>query len=356
MVTKSLAVHEIVLSMLTPTTTVHGSSEELLSRLVAAKFVATSVRVRGWYDGPETLCRIRTDLAREVDRVSDTDFAASLRQQCPFPGVSDVAAYKNRILQLQDGALVLTGIRFRGGDLAKPFVDVLAAEGPLDAERLDAIAAQVEARWAQFRPLCARFLLPDDIDLDWARLGPRSRPDLHLVAGRLDDLASRPLVHTAARVTLLPPGNLAFFDRYAKIYADLFASHPKHREYNLPQDKEALAKALQEGLLFEVLVDGSWAGIVSALPQAPAGLTGFTVQEMLLDQAHRGQGFGPAMQQRLIEHLRGQDDAVLAGTIHAGNVASLASARRAGRDVIATYVWVTPTRSGAQGMPGLDVQ
>jgi L-amino acid N-acyltransferase YncA len=176
------------------------------------------------------------------------------------------------------------------------------------------------------------------------------------VAGRLDDLVSRPLVCTAARVTLLPPGNLAFFDRYAKVYADLFASHPKHREYNLPQDKEALAEALQEGLLFEVLVDGSWAGIVSALPQAPAGLTGFTVQEMLLDQAHRGQGFGPAMQQRLIEHLRGQDDAVLAGTIHAGNVASLASARRVGRDVIATYVWVTPTRSGAQGMPGLNVQ
>src|SRR5665647_522414 len=77
---------------------------------------------------------------------------------------------------------------------------------------------------------------------------------------------------------------------------------------------------------------------------------------MLLDQAHRGQGFGPAMQQRLIEHLRGQDDAVLAGTIHAGNVASLASARRAGRDVIATYVWVTPTGSGAQCMPGVDVK
>lgn len=341
--------------MVTLRMTVPGSPEALLSRLAAAKLAAMSMRVRGWCDEPALVRRIRHDLSEEVDRVTDPSFAASLREQCPFNGVTNIAAYKNRVLQLEDGALVLTGIRFRGRDLAKPFVDVIAAEGAFDADRLNAIAAQVEARWTEFRPLCARFLLPDNIDLDWARLGPRSRPDLHVVAGRLDDLRSRPLAPTAPHVMLRRPDNLGFFDRYTKVYADLFASHPKHREYNLPEDKDALAQALHEGLLFQVLVDDRWAGIVSALPEAPAGLIGFTVQEMLLDEAHRGQGFGPAMQQRLIEHLSGQDDAVLAGTIHAENVASLASALRVGRDIVATYVWVTPARTGAQGMPGPDV-
>ncbi len=296
--------------MVTLRMTVRGSPEALLTRSAAAKLAATSPRVRGWCKEPALVRRIRHDLAEEVDRVTDPAFAASLLAQCPFDGVTKVAAYNNRVLRLEDGALVLTGIRFRGLDLAKPFVDVIVSEGAFDADRLNAIAAQVEAGWAEVRPLCSRFPLPDSIDLNWSRLGPHSRPDLRVVAGRLDDLRSRPLVPTAPHVRLLRPDNLGFFDRYAKVYTDLFASHPKHREYDLPEDKAALAQALREGLLFQVLVDDRWAGIVSVVPEAPAGLIGFTVKEMLLDEAHRGRGFGPAMQQRLVERLRGRGDAV----------------------------------------------
>jgi len=110
-----------------------------------------------------------------------------------------------------------------------------------------------------------------------------------------------------------------------------------------------LRACADQGLLLEVAVDGHPAGVVAAQREDTHGMSGFCVQEIVLDSAHQGRRLAPAVLQRLVDALPAEDGDVLWGTIHPDNAPSLGNAMSIGRRLVGGYVWVTPV--DLPGMP-----
>jgi L-amino acid N-acyltransferase YncA len=321
--------------------------------VVAARLPWTSPVLSEWYGQQRLRAQLATWLAAELGRVGDEGFARGYRDAVALDIDADLLSWSNRILTLDDGAgWALAGIRFRGMDVSKPFVDVVAcAQAPTRRGLLD-VATRVARAYDAFRPLCARFAVPDADEfrrLSDAGFGPGSAIDMQIVAGPVRRLRVAPRVATYQRVRLAASDPSFLADRARDIYADLAAEHPATALWATPENTDSLEECAATGLLFEVAVDGRPAGVAAALREDAHGMTGFVVQEIALDRAHRGQGFGPAVLQRLVDRLPDRGADVLWGSIHPDNVSSLRNALRVGRRPVGAYAWVTPP--GLPGMP-----
>lgn len=320
-----------------------------VAQVVAARTGWLSPVLRSWYAPPTLERRLAAEAAGWVALVGDRAFGAGFRRDVGLSRPADDLAWSHRALPLAGGGWALTGIRFRGLDVTKPFVDVLATSTPPTADDVLEVASHVASRYAAFEPRCVRFDVPDPDGLV-GDLPPESAAvDQYVVAGLLESLRGRPPGVTFARTALWPgePGQLATLA--AHIYADLHRTHPEMRLWAAAADQESLAQCAHEGLLFEVRVDGVTAGVVAALREEAHGLTGHVVQEICLDAAHRGQGLAPAVLDHLVRALPRDEGGTLWGTIHPDNTASLRNALSIGRQKVGGYVWVTPP--GLPGMP-----
>ncbi|WP_166999055.1 GNAT family N-acetyltransferase [Paramicrobacterium fandaimingii] len=310
----------------------------------------TSDRIRSWS------VTLRENLAAwlqpNLDLVGDAEWGAIGRQMTGL-GVGEPLDWANRRIKLADGEWAITGIRFRGGDLAKPFVDVIATSLPPSAEGLG-LLAEILPHYADFAPLCLRANAPDPVGLISAidRAGPaagHAAVDLWIVAGRIRDLSAREPAAGEARVALEKISPDAAAARAAEIYAEIANSRPDIAEWAIPEDAESLSECAEEGLLFEVRVDGVPAGVAALARDDSFGLRGWCVHEICLDSEHRGRGLGPVVLRQLAGRLPTAND-VLWGHIHPDNQASLRNALAAGREIVGAQLWLTP--EGYPGMPG----
>lgn len=156
---------------------------------------------------------------------------------------------------------------------------------------------------------------------------PRS-PEHRQLVGLLGDLRHRPV---PAALTAVPRTVLAVYDRYRRIYDADVARDPAHARHTRAESREDLEELAGRGLLFDVEVDGVWAGLVAAEPDARRGVRGATVVELILDHPFRGRGYGRHLSTLLARGVTLPDDQCLMGTIHADNTPSYRSALAAGR-------------------------
>lgn len=330
-----------------------------LDELVRARMSWLSPVIRSWYDDTEVRAQLGSAMAPEADRVANDEFGAEFRDalglaergQAPVPDALDWA---NRRLELADGGWAVTGIRFRGRDAARAFVDVVATTASPTPDGLAVVSTAAGQAYDAFAPLCLRVDAPDAPGLVESLVGdtrfePSCGVDMHVVAGQVRDLRAGPRATSYDRVTLRPGDAGVLTRRVAAIYAALAALEPGLSTWANPEDEESLRECAEEGLLFEVLVDGEPAGVVAALRDDDHGMRGFSVHEICLDPRHRGRRLAPPTVQRLVDQLPADDGDVLWGTIHPANVPSLRNALSIGRVLVGGYVWVTP--SGWAGMP-----
>ncbi len=303
-----------------------------------------------WATPTEAEAHWRESLAPELGRLTDAEFAAQYQRN--WPVVADESLYLNHLRLLPGGARALTGIRCRGLDPDRPFVDVVAVT-PLPEKEAEwaEVARQVAAPYAAFAPRHVRFTVPGPkaASLSLSRLPRTSYWDFVVVGAPIREMNRRARVTHYGRVALRVPESMGFYPRYRAEYDALYASTPLHREYARVESEADLAESLATGLLFEILVDGAWAGVASVYRDSGFGLRGFVVQEMFLGAAYRGQGLGSAAQQHLAQALispAGEGD-VLYGTIHAGNLPALRAAEGAGRQRLAAQLFVGLDSAGS---------
>lgn len=327
---------------------------DLLHDLVEARLPWTSPVVATWYSPAQLRAQWTTALQVESERLDDAAFGEEFRDAIG-EGPAEPLAWANRRLTLEGGGWAVTGIRFRGRDARRPFVDVVATTRPPTPDGLSVVADAVLAAYDAFAPLCLRVDAPDATALVEAlshdpRFGPRCGVDQHVVAGRVEDLRAfaRAWAYPVLTLTKGKPEEMA--ERAAEIYADLRSAEPALAEWAGPEDADSLAESADQGLLFEVYADDTPAGVVAAVRRDDHGLAGFVVQELCLDAAHRGRRLASATVQRLVDELPAVGGDVLWGTIHQANQASLRNALSIGRRHVGGYVWVTP--AGLPGMPG----
>jgi RimJ/RimL family protein N-acetyltransferase len=245
-------------------------------------------------------------------------------------------AYKMRLVEIE-GRRFLGQIDFPNRSGSSAFVAIYGASTPPDAIGDESVLSRVAGEFALFAPRRVRFYQPAHVPVE--RL--TTQIDQHFLAGLACDMAARRGAPGLARVTLRRPGDLSFYARYVDAYNQAYLARPFMRGAVRTESEKALAESHAEGLLYEITVDGGWAGIVAARRQVIAGVGGTYMVEILLDSAARGQGLGPAVHQRFATRVAGTDpSAIITGTIAAVNVPSLKTATRAGRVEIGAWHWV----------------
>ncbi len=259
----------------------------------------------------------------------------------------DPLAWANRRLELRDGGWAVTGIRYRGRDITRPFIDVVATTAPPTLEGLALIAQTIVPAYAPFEPLCLRVQVPDAANLlaqtrSDHRLGVGCAVDMHVIAGTFTDIKMQALPRSYRNVGLNPadPGVLA--ERASSIYHQLAQQNPETTWWATPESAASLSACAEQSMLFEVTVAGALAGVVAAARRDAHGMRGFSVDELCLDQTHRGNGLAHAVLRHLLERLPHAAGDVLWGTIHPANAPSLRNALSMGRRQVATDVWITP--------------
>lgn len=293
----------------------------------------------------------RDDLARWAEPslalVGDAAWGGQVRDAVGLP-VADPLLWANRRIELESGRWAVTGIRFRGRDVAAPFVDVIATDVGPDAEGIAELAG-VLPHYEPFAPLCLRVHLPGDAR-SAALAGPFTAvTDQLVVAGPVARMTGHePGPRSdAVELTRTTPDEAA--ERVAQIYEEARRTTPSLADWATPADADQLEDADDEGLLFDVVVDGRAAGVVASVREDAYGSTGFVVEEIALDAAHRGRGYGPAVLQHLARRLPASASDVLWGHVHPDNAPSLRNALASGREVVSSFVWITP--DGWPGMP-----
>jgi GNAT superfamily N-acetyltransferase len=228
-------------------------------------------------------------------------------------------------LTLDGFGRVWAGIRFKGGDLNQPFVEV-AADFALGTDALEQLSPMVRATFAVFRP---RALMVWRFEADGPAPWPTAALDQTYYVAPIAHLrpGDRPAPPTDFRVQ-----RATHLDWYAPLAADhaaFLAAHPLLADEIRFETRADLEACLEAGLLFEAHHGATLAGVIAFDEEPFFGLPGFLVREELLLAPFRGRGLGTWLQRLAAEQLPA--DHLLFGTIHGLNTPSRRTAAANGR-------------------------
>ena len=285
---------------------------------------------------------VRPEIEEDLATVDSVDFARWFRGYCPVDGASE-DDYRRRLLEVETtpALTIMIGIRFLGGDTSQPFIEIerrsRALTGPEDLRSVrDRLRSELEVFGA---PRLRLFLIPEEEKL-LTRLD--SEPDLRWVIGHVAHLRSRPLPPSpASTITLRAPSDLAFYPRYESAHAEVSRGFTPHMRASVRlESREMLARCRDDGALFEILIDGEWAGIIAASRGSGLGLPGFVIAEEILAAPFRGPGLAKPVQREFIAQLPAKEDDFLIGMILAENLPSLRTALGVGRTDLAGFHFI----------------
>jgi len=282
-------------------------------------------------------------LADAIARTSDLEWAASFQTSCPVDGAV-AADYQHRWLAARGAPTLLAGIRFYGGDLAFPFVELLAFDQP-DID-WNAAVRRLASEFASFAPRAVRVRTPagdkpgyrGETTLDQVVVGgalsPRPDDDSDGDSDDDSDGGSAAGQSDAPLVTAVAT-DLAFVDRYQTSYRAWQAATPELVKA-LPMTTDVEWRhCLERGVIVCAYRPGTadWLGAAAAAPGDDRLVGGWAVWEMFLAASARGRGWAPTLQRALLSAVatRAKPGDCLWGTIDGRNGASLGTARRCGR-------------------------
>jgi GNAT superfamily N-acetyltransferase len=280
--------------------------------------------LRGWADDAQLVAGAREFLAPLSERLDDRELSEAFFGYCPVAGAC-AEDYRTRTLTLDGFGQVWAGIRFKGGDMSQPFIEV-AADFALSPEAIAQLQPMLTSVFAVFRP---RALRAWRFEADGLPPWPASELDqTYYVAPLARVLAGdRPAPPTAFRVTRAT--HLDWYDTLAADFADYQAAHPSLADEIRFETRDDLEACLEAGLLFEAHAGATLAGVIAFDREPFFGLPGFLVREEFLLAPFRGRGLGTWLQRLAAEQLPA--DHVLFGTIHALNMPSRRTAATNGR-------------------------
>lgn len=289
---------------------------------------------------------LRRALSQELERHlawrRDPEFAARFARHCPIPGAQP-HDYLHRLVSPAPGQHLLAGIRFKGGDLGWPFIELLAWDHPLHPQDTLARALHhLQREFALFSPRAVR-LLRDDMRPDSLQGGPwRLEEDLCYLAAPLDQLQRQERPSGLEQLRVAPARDLSFYPRYLASWQAFQRGQAPWRKEVTRTTEGDFEDCLRFGVVAQAWLGTRWLGLFAARRLTERYFKGYVVQDMMVDQALRGQGWAAALQRGALELLPASHGEWLYGTIHANNTPSLSTALRCGRRRTSTYVFLTP--------------
>jgi L-amino acid N-acyltransferase YncA len=285
---------------------------------------------RSWVDDELRLELLTKQHELDIELLTDPEIAA-LRTERFAPG-RPIEVMFNQWVEVAADQHVMLSMRYEDGDPAKPFVDASALSRPLQPGDVRPAASAASKYFGSLKPKYLRLWSSEPAG--WI---PECLPDKRFLAGPLDVLrrAGTPL---PAELTLVRANSLANYERAQAAYDAVDAAHPDHPEQAQLQRRDKLESTVEDGFLFDVMVDGTWAGYIAAQPDGQyLGLPAYTVQDIILAPGSRGRGYGPHLTTLLARALP-DDLSFLIGTIHANNRGAITAAQTAGRTDIGGWL------------------
>lgn len=296
--------------------------------------------LRGWADEAQLLAGAAEFFEPLWERLDDRELSEAFFGHCPVAGAC-ADDYRTRTLSLDGFGRVWAGIRFKGGDMTQPFVEV-AADFALDADALARLRPMVSAAFAVFQP---RALMVWRFEADGPPPGPDAALDqTYYVAPiariRTGDRPDPPADFHVRRAT-----HLDWYDTVAADHAAYLGAHPDLAEEVRFETRADLETCLAAGQLFEAHVGPTLAGVIAFDEEPFFGLPGFLVREELMLAPYRGRGLGTWLQRLAAEQLPA--DHLLFGTIHGLNMPSRRTAAANGRVALLSSYFLTLPPVGA---------
>ncbi|MGK3143546.1 N-acetyltransferase [Pantoea sp. C2G6] len=283
------------------------------------------------------------DMPVSSDRLSDwlTGWLAQHQNWCHDPGFSasfpwretglPQRAFLQRELKI-NGHHYLTGPRYLGGDLAQPFIEIIARNGAVDHR----VASAIMQAWRPLRPRQLRALLPVAHPASGStdQLIFLSQPG-SLSAGRAPDLSLQPAMRQdyAACMTAVEHA-----------YRASWRALPQLRHQLLATSRRELRDDIARGDVFLIVWQGVLAGLMICVRRQVAFIDGFQIMDEVILPAYQGRGLAAQAQQHLLYQLYQQygDQTLLTGTILPGNIPSVRTAQNAQRRCVLKYQFFTP--------------
>lgn len=234
---------------------------------------------------------------------------------------------------------VVTSIRFIGGDLTKPAVFLMHKDFDLKkTTEIAELGAFLKHEYAVFKPKRFRwFSTQDESSLIAENEGIEG--DMIYCTGFISALQNTPKPAKFNSIQLQEATSLDWYERYFNSYQDMYRANPFFKEMASVESRESLQQMIESSLLFEIIIEGKWAGIIGVCAAEHKFLKGYEVYEEYLLAEFRGKHFAPAVQRHLIECLPSNENKMLYGTIHYQNQPSIKTAKRVGRKVAGMYVF-----------------
>ncbi len=296
----------------------------------------TPATLRRWLPTNKLRENLRQDLVRALDWTRDETFSQNFYKHCPIPNHSHTD-YLQRILTVGSHK-VLAGIRFKGGDISWPFIEWVAQSFPNQDKELQKQA--LETIWNHFQSFSPRAIR--------VHLGHHQASSSQPWPGQ-DDLCylAAPLAHMTGPpcpqdLHLTAAQDLSFLPKYQAAFAAFQARDTSWGAEVTASDAEDLQACLKEGLIVEATYQAQWAGLFAVRKQREGCFCGYVVQDLLLHPKLWGKNLAPALQQGAANMLPTSPHDLLYGTIYAGNLPSLATAQRCGRQLISRHRFLTP--------------
>jgi len=319
--------------------TVSFEQSHLLETFVQAKLGQLAPILHTWYTPDELHQNLKAELQDDLEWTQNLEWAEQFHANF---GVGQPQDYLVRTLELPTLGTSWTHIRFRGGDPARPFVDLRSSLNlPSHSENFKNLLERLNNEYTVFKPKHLRLFLPLMNSLEplpegafWEKrylAAPVEKLRQSAVSDALDSdararLEARPLAED-------------FYLRYLETYRELQESWPAHAEYAGVQEKSDFRGT--DGAALELFLDGQYAGLVAASRAVEQGLRGFVVDEVVLSQVARGRALGPVALRHLVEHLPARAGDILFGTVDVRNTPAYRSALRSGREDVGGYLWVS---------------
>jgi len=246
--------------------------------------------------------------------------------------------YKYRYIQTTLGEMI-TSIRFVGGDLNKPAVYLIHKDFELkDTKDIKLIGETIKKHYAIFKPKRFRWY-SSTIETDLIEAHDFITGDLIYLAEFIDYLKEQPLPKNFNKVSLHSANSLSWYSDYQKGFDEIYKKWPAFIEMAQVESKETLNELIEKKLLFEIEIEGKWAGIIAANSGSDYFFNGYYIVEEFLTENFRGKKLASSVQRHLINKLTSNSNEMLFGTIHYDNPASLRTALSAKRKAIGMYIF-----------------
>lgn len=314
-------------------------STKTVSEFIEYDLLSIPPTISQWLPVEQIHANLNIELAKNQHSMRDDIFAYGFKKLCPVEGTS-ADHYKFRILELKHNLKALTSIRFKCLDVTQPYVEILHKNFLIKSvDQIKQLASEIHQHYKIFAPKWIRLFDSSGI-LEQAVDDKTVICDLRLFAGLIEKLKLRPFPKTQEKVALEPARDMEIYSLYQELYGELYKENPALRSMLCKESPHTFQKIRDAGTLFNILIEGKWAGIIGLSEEYEKFLYGYRMVDQIISKPYRGKGFAVAVQRRLIEVIESKKNEVLFGQISPSNISSARTALRVGREDIGGWYFI----------------